>query len=719
MLKNHLLKGCTFAASLMLILICISPLQADEKKAEKDTANSKVQEIEEMVVEDEARAQGYKTTPSQTTIELEDITFIGEPTYILDAIKINAMVDFRGASDLDPGVDSVYLNGFSAKRFVTAMDDVTIQKTGGRKSSNIVDWAQLPGFLLESVEILPGPHSALFDAKSIGGVINMKTKTPKAYDTRVPELTYTTGYRSYDTFSNTAVIQGGVEKFIYDIAYQNYMTDGYLRNNETETNIGFGRLGFILPGDGYITFSASLSDIDRNSPVNNPGTTKDDAIDFDSSYPEVTGSVWDPWQNPTWDSTAETYRFNYAQTLGINRLSAGAYYGEETRDRAYLDWVDNKDKSKGTVLSSMETDWWQQGGKITDEIKWAGGETTVGVDFTQLFDEGVDDSKTERVRKKGAFVQHKFGIIPHVDMTLGLRYEDVNTWVSNWSNGKPHNAYYDKYVKRDFDQIIPKSMTTWHMDHLGACFRDTTLSAGISKIWHAPDYHGDYNPQGRPAGITLEPEHGVGYDLILNRRLWGNINLKAGYAFYDIKDFIATNSSYAKYSSADAGALRYSDYKINLDEVYRHGTTLELSGNVTPELSFYLSWAWQKFENQGDEPAGETELDQRAEHQVGIGLRYAFNEKATLMLDYTYQSDETTEISEEIADDVWNFRQVDIPAHSVVDIGVEYKCFEQLGWLKNGTLNVYVKNLLDEDYYDSTGYPATDRTFGITFSIKI
>jgi iron complex outermembrane receptor protein len=27
--------------------------------------------------------------------------------------------------------------------------------------------------------------------------------------------------------------------------------------------------------------------------------------------------------------------------------------------------------------------------------------------------------------------------------------------------------------------------------------------------------------------------------------------------------------------------------------------------------------------------------------------------------------------------------------------------------------------LMDEDYYDSTGYPATDRTFGITFSIKI
>ncbi len=44
-LKNHLLKGCTFAATLMLFFICISPLQANEKKADKDTANAKVQVI--------------------------------------------------------------------------------------------------------------------------------------------------------------------------------------------------------------------------------------------------------------------------------------------------------------------------------------------------------------------------------------------------------------------------------------------------------------------------------------------------------------------------------------------------------------------------------------------------------------------------------------------------------------------------------------------------
>ena len=78
----------------------------------------------------------------------------------------------------------------------------------------------------------------------------------------------------------------------------------------------------------------------------------------------------------------------------------------------------------------------------------------------------------------------------------------------------------------------------------------------------------------------------MGYDLILNRRVWHDINLKFGYSFYDIKDFMATNSTYAQYSGASAGALRYSDYKINLEEVHRHATTMELGGHLTDNLSF-------------------------------------------------------------------------------------------------------------------------------------
>lgn len=704
----------TLVLTTIFLFFCLTPVQAQETQT-----NPQVQQMDELVVVEKAGAPGYESTPAKTTIELDKIDFIGPTNSVLDAFKTIAMVDFRG-SDLDPGVDSVYLNGFSSKRFVTAMDGVTILKTGGRKSSNIVDWATLPGFLLESVEILSGPHSALYDAKSIGGVINMKTRAPIYRQTRVPELTLTTGYSSYNTFSTTTVIQGGVDKFTYDLAYQNYMTDGYLRNSETEMNTGYGRLGLLLPQDGYITISASASDIDRNAAVNNPGETASITTDWDSSYPEVTASAFEPYQDPTWDSKSQTYRLAYTQSLGIGKINASAYYGEDIRDRDYLAWVDEDDHSQGTYDAGWQTKWWQHGAKVTDEIQWADNQTTtVGMDLAQLYDVGVDDTKTERVKKEGAFAQHKWGIIPSIDLTLGLRYEAVTTWTSNYSNGSLWNCAYGQLVESQFDQFIPKSFTTWKMDRLAPWLRDTSLSAGISKIWHAPDYHGDYNPQGRPAGIFLDPEHGIGYDLIFKRRVWQDITLKIGYAFYDIKDYIATNSTYAQYSDASAGVLRFSDYKINLEEVHRHATTLELGGHLTDKLSFNLSWAWQRFSNQGNEPAGETELDQRAEHQVGMGLRYALGKKTTLMLDYTYQSDETTEVSNEISNDVWEFYQVDIPAHSVVDLGVQYKCFEQAGWLKNGTLDLYVKNLMNESYYDSEGYPATDRTFGFSFSVKI
>jgi hypothetical protein len=86
--------------------------------------------------------------------------------------------------------------------------------------------------------------------------------------------------------------------------------------------------------------------------------------------------------------------------------------------------------------------------------------------------------------------------------------------VSNW-NGKAYCiSGKGRWIDRDWDQFMPKSFFTWKMDEIAPIMRDTSLSLGVSKIWRAPDYHGDYNPQGRPAGAWLDPEHGIGYDLI-------------------------------------------------------------------------------------------------------------------------------------------------------------------------------------------------------------
>lgn len=674
---------------------------------------SDVKHLEDMVVKEKGGAPGIEQTPSQTVIEMDEFITIGPPVSVIDVLKTQAIVDFRGATDLDPGVDTVYLRGFGAKRFVTAIDALTIQKTGGRKSSNIVDYSLLPTFLIDKVEILPGPHSALYDSKSIGGVLNLVSKAPERRDSLKPEAKLTTGISSYDTQNHTLNVQGAVDGVTYDMAYRNYTTDGYLRNNETAIDTYYGRVGFLLPADGFVTFSASYSDVEREAAVNNPGADGD----FDGDYPETQNAPFDPWQEPTWDGKSGAYRFAFEQDSPIGRLHLGAYYSKENRDRAYYS------SATDTELSSMDTNWWQHGGKIQDEIRWSDNHTSIiGFDLARLYDDGNVDSKTERIRKKGGFLQHQWGILPSVDLKLGLRYEDVRIWASNVTSTGYHIPGRGTFIKRNWNQVVPKSFTTWKMDGVAPWLRDTSLSVGISKIWRAPDYHGDYNPQGRPAGAWLDPEHGIGYDLVLNRRLWRDIECKINYAYYEIRDYIATNSSYANYTPRGPvtyGALNYSDYKINLDEVHRHGVDIELGGHLTDDLSFYLTYAWQKFYNQGDEPAGETELDQRAEHRVSAGLRYSLFERTTLILDYYYQSHESTEVSEEIAEDVWDFRTVEIDHYNVVDIGVRQTLFKQDGWFKDAIVSLYVKNLFDEEYYDTSGYPATDRTYGISFSIKI
>lgn len=45
--------------------------------------------------------------------------------------------------------------------------------------------------------------------------------------------------------------------------------------------------------------------------------------------------------------------------------------------------------------------------------------------------------------------------------------------------------------------------------------------------------------------------------------------------------------------------------------------------------------------------------------------------------------------------------------------------FDKWNGIKNGVLKLYVKNLFDEEYKNTSGYPATDRTVGAAFSFEI
>jgi hypothetical protein len=78
-----------------------------------------------------------------------------------------------------------------------------------------------------------------------------------------------------------------------DIASYRYdSTDGYLRHSDTDIESVYGRLGYLLPADGFVTLSATSTNTDRNVPVNNPGVNDGD---YDRDVPRTEDGAFDPF----------------------------------------------------------------------------------------------------------------------------------------------------------------------------------------------------------------------------------------------------------------------------------------------------------------------------------------------------------------------------------------------------------------------------------------
>ncbi len=656
----------------------------------------------------------------------------GDPQNIMDVVKTQAILDHRGQSDLITKDDDYFMRGYSSSRFATAYDGMVVRKTGGRQASDIVDYGFIPPWLVQKTEIIPGPHSALYPAKSIGGVLNFVTKKPYLHDSLAPEVGLSASYKSYNTQNYNATASGGIKNLTYDAGYQYYSTDGYLRHTATDVQTLFGRLGWAFDEGGFMTFSVTDSRADRQLAIENySGVDANDGCPiatatYDRDYPTVnvdqtgnTRNTFYSWQHPTWDRTSRTYHGDLSIPTAIGTFSGGGYYSEEIKTKEYRQY------KAGVVEDvSSETKYWSQGGRLQDEINYFNRfKTTLAFDFEQLFD---GEDRDERVRLLAGAVQQEWKIIEPLTLTLGLRYEHVMVNVSN-SSSYPI-AGEDEWITRNWDGILPKSVLTYDMDDLADAMRDTTVILAVSRIWHAPDYHGTYNPQGAPAGAWIDPEDGIGSDLILSRRLFADFYMKAGYSFAYIRNYLASNSQFAEYTPSGSNPVdassRYKDYVINLEGMQRHGIELDLNGSVIPSVNIYLSYAYQKYINQGNEPAGDQEAGDRARHRLNAGIRYAFLKDFIFMADYSFQSEQVAVVIEETGTDVngnpiYSYDRNPMSAYQLVDLALSYRLINGRFGMRNASFKVFVNNVFNEIYESAAGYPMTDRTFGCVLNVKI
>jgi outer membrane receptor protein involved in Fe transport len=62
---------------------------------------------------------------------------------------------------------------------------------------------------------------------------------------------------------------------------------------------------------------------------------------------------------------------------------------------------------------------------------------------------------------------------------------------------------------------------------------------------------------------------------------------------------------------------------------------------------------------------------------------------------------------------------VDNPSYNLFNFAVEQTLLKHKWNMQHARLQFYIKNLFDEEYYDSRGRPATDRTFGVVLKVGI
>ena len=191
----------------------------------------------------------------------------------------------------------------------------------------------------------------------MGGAINIITKKGVKTDEIKPRVSATTEFGSYGAQSYSASVLGGFANTIgYSLAAAHREGDGYLRNNDCDTDSFNARMTLFLPAGGTLTAGWDYVNNETGyAVINDPARD-----DYDSSYPDVLEHAVDsfahgpeglvyPGGDSFWQKRTNEYFMLLDQPLGPGDLRLQVYQHDSNRDRY---WV----ASNGTQKKDLDTE---------------------------------------------------------------------------------------------------------------------------------------------------------------------------------------------------------------------------------------------------------------------------------------------------------------------------------------------------------------------------
>lgn len=209
--------------------------------------------------------------------------------------------------------------------------------------------------------------------------------------------------------------------------------------------------------------------------------------------------------------------------------------------------------------------------------------------------------------------------------------------------------------------------------------------------------------------------------MIFQRRIWRDITVMVDFSHYEFDNYVVWADSSSDYFQNSPWGRRM----VELEDVCKNGAEMEVSGSLTEKLSMSFSAAYVDWDYDGPEGGiaemSAADLSDRAKYRINAGLVYDITDCLKLQMDYRHQDDQEQEMIEIIDEDTGEFdvRHIKIDSFGVMDASLSYRFPEKWRFVENPVLKVFVNNAFDKDYMETSGYPATERTYGVSLSVSL
>ena len=436
------------------------------------------------------------------------------------------------------------------------------------------------------IEVIRGPSSSLYGNAS-GGVVSVVSEG----GTETPYATARLSAGAFD-FRKIQVKTGGTAgPMDYVVSLSDTSLDGYREHSEWENTQLSGRFNFDLAGDS--NFLAVINYTDQ--PVSN-----------DPGGIDILQATADP-------RSARAANVNFAAGEALEQTRVGFVYNLPIADahelavRTYHVDRDFENKLPFTGGGAVEIDRAFSGGGVSytysGMLQDRPNRLMIGLDFDDQDDDrrrfdnvnGVVTGpavfdQNERVRARGVFIQNELSVSDTINLTAGLRYDEVEFEVGDrfLTDGNDSGS-------RTLDNVNPM------LGIVADLTPDLTLYSTLSTAFETPTTTEFANPSGGGGfNPSLEPQEATNLEVGLRGRLARSTSYEAAIYNIEVRDELIP------FETANR------EFFVNAGKSDRTGLELSLQSEPFDNVRFVLSYTYSDFEfdefvdNDGNVFSGNT-----------------------------------------------------------------------------------------------------------------